>query len=119
MALPESAPVRAGEELDSGALAEYLRDKLEGAEHGVTVEQFPGGHSNLTYLVRAGATEYVLRRPPLGPVPPKAHDMAREFAVLHAVHPFFPPAPRVFLLCEDPAVIGAPFFIMERRRGLA
>ncbi len=110
--------MRAGEELDSGTLAGYLRDKLEGAERGVTVEQFPGGHSNLTYLVRAGGTEYVLRRPPLGPVPPKAHDMAREFAVLQAVHPFFPPAPRVFLLCEDPAVIGATFFIMERRRGL-
>ena len=52
------------------------------------------------------------------PVAPKAHDMAREYNVLGAVHPFFPQAPRVFLLCEDPGVIGAIFFIMERRRGL-
>ena len=71
------------------------------------MRQFPGGHSNLTYLLEAGGREYVLRRPPLGPVAPKAHDMAREYNVLGAVHPFFAPAPRVFLLCDDPAVIGA------------
>ncbi len=116
--LPEVAPVRAGEEIDARALGDYLRGKVEGAERGVSIEQFPGGHSNLTYLVRAGAREYVLRRPPLGPVAPKAHDMAREFHVLEAVHPVFPPAPRVFLLCEDAAVAGATFFLMERRNGV-
>ncbi len=115
---PEVAPIRAGEEIDARALGDYLRDKVEGAERVVTVEQFPGGHSNLTYLVRAGDREYVLRRPPLGPVAPKAHDMAREFRVLDAVHPLFPPAPKVFLLCEDASVIGATFFLMERRHGL-
>lgn len=108
----DAAPVRPGEELDTTALAAYL-----GAE-SVTVEQFPGGHSNLTYLVRAGGREYVLRRPPLGPVAPKAHDMAREYAVLRAVHPHFPPAPEVYRLCEDPSVIGAVFFLMERRCGV-
>ncbi|HKX00567.1 MAG TPA: phosphotransferase family protein [Bryobacteraceae bacterium] len=116
--MPEVAPVRAGEEIDVRELAAYLRGKVEGIERGVTVEQFPGGHSNLTYLVRAGDREYVLRRPPLGPVAPKAHDMAREYRVLAAVHPVFPPAPRVFLVCEDPAVIGATFFLMERRHGV-
>lgn len=103
--------VRAGEELDIDALSEYFHDRVE-------VEQFPGGHSNLTYLVRIGGQEYVLRRPPMGPVAPKAHDMAREFRVLKAVHPHFPPAPNVYQVCEDPAVIGAPFFIMEQRRGI-
>jgi len=115
---PDSAAVREGEQIDAQALAAYLRGKLEGAEHGLAIRQFPGGHSNLTYLVEAGRREYVLRRPPLGPVAPKAHDMAREYNVLAAVHPFFAQAPRVFLLCEDPAVIGAIFFVMERRRGL-
>src|SRR5262249_48117120 len=115
---PEVAPIRAGEEIDVRALGAYLRGKVEGAENGVTVEQFPGGHSNLTYLVRAGGREYVLRRPPVGPVAPKAHDMAREFRVLEAVHPVFPAAPRVHALCEDPAVIGATFFLMERRHGI-
>ncbi len=113
-----SAAFRPGEEIDIAALAAYLRGKLEGAEEGIVVEQFPGGHSNLTYLLRAGGREYVLRRPPLGPVAPKAHDMAREYSVLRAVHPVFPPAPEVFLLCEDTAVIGAIFFIMQRRHGI-
>jgi len=115
---PEVAPIRAGEEIDARSLADHLRGKVEGAEGGIAIEQFPGGHSNLTYLIRAGDREYVLRRPPLGPVAPKAHDMAREFRVLEAVHPLFPPAPKVFLLCEDPSVIGVTFFLMERRHGV-
>jgi aminoglycoside phosphotransferase (APT) family kinase protein len=82
------------------------------------VEQFPAGQSNLTYLLRAGDWEAVLRRPPLGPVAPRAHDMAREFHILERLHPSFPLAPRPFVLCEDPSVIGAPFYVMERRRGL-
>jgi aminoglycoside phosphotransferase (APT) family kinase protein len=110
--------MRDGESVAVGALAEYLCGKLEGAEHGVELEQFPNGHSNLTYLLRTKAGEYVLRRPPLGPVAPKAHDMVREYHVLHAVHPHYPPAPRVHVLCEDPAILGVPFFIMERRRGV-
>jgi len=114
----EFIPEREGEHLDSAALASYLRGKVEGIDAGLTVRQFPGGHSNLTYLLDAGGREYVLRRPPLGPVAPKAHDMAREYNVLRAVHPFFAPAPRAFLLCEDASVIGAIFFVMERRRGL-
>jgi aminoglycoside phosphotransferase (APT) family kinase protein len=112
------APVREGEQIDREALAAYLLRRLEGVEAGLTVRQFPGGHSNLTYLLEAGGREYVLRRPPLGPVAPKAHDMAREYNVLAALHPFFPQAPRVFLFCDDPGVIGAVFFVMERRRGL-
>src|SRR4051812_24212236 len=108
----DAAPVRPGEELDTAALAKYLNKGT------VTVEQFPGGHSNLTYLVRAGGAEYVLRRAPMGPVPPKAHDMAREFRVLESIHPHFPAAPKVYLLCEDTSVIGSAFFLMERRRGL-
>ncbi len=118
MTSPDTAAVRRGEELNTGALAEYLRGKIDGAERGVAVEQFPGGHSNLTYLLKIGGEEYVLRRGPLGPVAPKAHDMAREFRVLQAVHPHFPEAPQVYHLCEDPAVLGAVFFIMERRRGV-
>ena len=82
------------------------------------VEQFPGGHSNLTYLLRFGDAELVLRRPPFGPVPPTAHDMAREYRWLAAIHPVFPLAPRPYLLCEDAGVIGAVFYVMERRRGI-
>jgi aminoglycoside phosphotransferase (APT) family kinase protein len=114
----DTAAVRTGEELSVGALTDYLKGKIEGAEHGIVVEQFPNGHSNLTYMLRAGGREYVLRRAPLGPVAPKAHDMAREFRILQAVHPYFPEAPAVYHVCEDPAVIGAVFFLMERRHGI-
>jgi aminoglycoside phosphotransferase (APT) family kinase protein len=114
----DTSAVRQGEELDIQALALYLRQHLPGMEGEPEIEQFPGGHSNLVYLVRTNGREYVLRRPPLGPVAPKAHDMAREFRVLEAVHPHFPEAPRVVLLCEDSSVIGSTFFLMERRRGI-
>ena len=114
----EVSAVRADERLDAETLAAYLRPRLEHAEGPLEIRQFPGGHSNLTYLLRFGPTEYVLRRPPLGPVAPKAHDMTREHRVLAALWPVFAPAPRPFLLCEDPSVIGAPFYVMERRRGL-
>ena len=113
----DTAIVRCGEELDVTALNDYLAGKIEGAEEGFEVEQFPGGHSNLTYLLRGKGHAYVLRRGPLGPVAPKAHDMAREYRVLSAIHPHFPEAPRVFHLCEDASVIGSTFFLMERRRG--
>jgi aminoglycoside phosphotransferase (APT) family kinase protein len=109
--------MRQGEELNSEALSQYLSDKVPGAENGFTITQFSSGHSNLTYLL-TGSHEYVLRRGPLGPVPPKAHDMAREYRVLEAIHPQFPEAPRVFHLCEDQSVIGAVFFLMQRRHGL-
>src|SRR5438045_1592521 len=107
----DTAAVRDEEALDAGTLSAYLGK-------AVSIEQFPGGHSNLTYLVAFDGAEYVLRRPPLGPVAPKAHDMVREFRILSAMHPVFPPAPKPELLCEDTSVIGAPFYLMERRRGL-
>ena len=121
----DTKPVRASEQLDWDALSTYVRAGLssvlgEGFDPAapLTVEQFPGGHSNLTYLLRFGDQEFVMRRPPFGPVPPKAHDMAREYRILEALHPVFPLAPRPFLLCEDAGVIGSTFYVMERRRGL-
>ena len=114
----DSAPVRPGEQLNLAALSRWLCGKIERAEQGITVEQFPSGHSNLTYLLRIDHREYVLRRGPLGPVAAKAHDMAREFRVLQSVHPHFPEAPKVFHLCEDASVLGGVFFLMERRQGI-
>ena len=79
--------------------------------------QFPNGSANLTYLLRVGTTELVLRRPPFGQIAPGAHDMKREFRVLSRLWRHFDRAPRGYLFCEDPAVLGADFFVMERRRG--
>lgn len=112
------APVRPDERLEIAVVAAYLRDKLPEGDRPLEILQFPGGHANLTYLLRYGDREYVLRRPPLGPVAPRSHDMVREYRALAALGPYYAPAPRVFALCEDPSVIGAPFFVMERRNGI-
>jgi aminoglycoside phosphotransferase (APT) family kinase protein len=122
----DAAPVRPGEELNWDTLSRFLREHLPATLDGetldadapFTVAQFPGGHSNLTYLVGFGGREFVMRRPPFGPVAPTAHDMPREYRMLAAVNPVFPLAPRPYLLCEDTEIIGAPFYIMERRQGL-
>ncbi len=110
--------VRPGEELDPARLAGWLRERLPAREGKIEVAQFPHGHSNLTYLVLLGSEEYVLRRPPFGNAVKTAHDMGREFRVLSALAPVFPPAPAPILFCDDPAVLGAPFYLMERRRGV-
>ncbi|MGI8838737.1 MAG: phosphotransferase family protein [Pyrinomonadaceae bacterium] len=115
----DSTAVRAGEELDLAALNRYLREYLtpQSVDTEIQIEQFPGGHSNLTYLIRYGDREFVLRRPPVGPVAPTAHDMPREYELLSVINPHFPLAPKPILLCADTSIIGVPFFLMERRRG--
>jgi aminoglycoside phosphotransferase (APT) family kinase protein len=118
MMLQDTAPIRPDEEFNVTALDAYLRPHLPDVRGEIEIFQFPGGHSNLTYLLRYGAREFVMRRPPLGPVAPKAHDMTREHRVLSALWRVFPPAPRPYMLCEDPSVIGAPFYVMERRTGV-
>ncbi len=116
--VPEVAEVRAGEELDESKVESYLCDRIPGLEGPMQVLQFPGGHANLTYLVRFGDRELVLRRPPLGPVAPRSHDMAREYKVLRGLEGHFRAKPTAYLLCEDPDVIGATFLVMERMRGI-
>ncbi|HSH03802.1 MAG TPA: phosphotransferase family protein [Anaerolineae bacterium] len=116
--MKDTIDVREDERFDEGAVADYLRGKLVGSEGALTVRQFGGGAANLTYLLDYGEHEYVLRRPPLGPVAKSAHDMGREFKVLSVLHEAFPQAPRAFLYCEDEGVIGAPFLVMERREGV-
>lgn len=116
---PELRETRADERLDLARLEPYLRAQLPQAEGEISVLQFGGGHANLTYMITIGAQEWVLRRPPLGPVAPGAHDMKREHRVLSRLYEAFALAPRSFLLCEDLEVIGAEFQVMERRRGIA
>lgn len=120
--LDAARPVRPGEELDLERLGSYLREHLDatGGElpASLAVEQFPSGFSNLTYLLRLGDRELVLRRPPFGNRVKSAHDMGREHRVLSALAPVYPLAPRPLLYCDDEAVLGAPFYVMERCRGL-
>lgn len=114
----ETIPMRPDEQLDMRRLGDYLAGKLPGSDQTLAVRQFGGGAANLTYLLDYGAQQYVLRRPPLGPVAASAHDMGREYRVLSVLHQAYPYAPRALLFCDDLSVIGAPFFVMERRQGV-
>ncbi len=114
----DTIEVRTDEQLDETRLATYLAGKLPGSENPLTIRQFGGGAANLTYLLDYGSHEYVLRRPPLGPVAKSAHDMAREYKVLSVLHKAFPYAPQAYLYGADPTIIGADFFVMARQQGI-
>jgi aminoglycoside phosphotransferase (APT) family kinase protein len=114
----QTVPVRSGEELPAALLESYLLAQLPDRSGPLAVEQFAEGHSNLTYLLRLGGDELVLRRGPFGNRVKTAHDMGREYRVLSKLWAVYPPAPRPLLYCEDPSVMDAPFYVMERRPGL-
>lgn len=114
----DTIPMRKGEELDIISIEDFLRSKLPDLpEKALTIQQFSFGRSNLTYLLQLGDWKAVLRRPPLGPVAPKAHDMKREYLILKEIHPYFPAAPKPYLF-SDGSLIGSPFFIMEKKQGI-
>jgi aminoglycoside phosphotransferase (APT) family kinase protein len=116
--LDHPAAVRAGEELPLATLEPFLQSHFPGSTGPLAVEQFPSGHSNLTYLVRLGDREMVLRRPPFGSKVKTAHDMGREYRVLLKLHSAYPEAPRVLLFCDDESILGSPFYITEPIRGI-
>ncbi|MCC7335669.1 MAG: phosphotransferase family protein [Pirellulaceae bacterium] len=116
--IDRAGPIRSGEELDLRRLTDYLSAELPGGRGEWQVEQFPRGYSNLTYLLRNGDQEFVLRRPPFGNAVQSAHDMGREFRVLKKLCEVYPAAPRPLLYCASHDVIGAEFYIMERRSGV-
>src|SRR5690349_3262547 len=100
--------------LDLARAAPYLTEAWPGAPAGdFTAQVISGGKSNLTYVVTDGRTRLVLRRPPLGLVLPSAHDMAREHRVITALSAVGFPVPEPRLLCTDPDVLGAPFYVMS------
>lgn len=116
--LGDLIPMRPDERIDAARVGAYLAGKVPGAAGVPEIVQFAGGKANLTYLLRYPGVEYVLRRPPLGPVAPRSHDMGREYRVLSVLYRAFPLAPRAWLYCEEPAIVGAPFVVMERREGI-
>ncbi len=116
--LPEYTEIRDEDRFDMAPLREYLRGRLPGADGPMELKQFRTGSSNLTFLLRLGGQEWVLRRPPRGPVAPTANDMSREFRILSRLWQAFYPAPRALLFCDDASIIGAPFYVMERRKGV-
>ena len=104
--------------LDLAAFGTYFASTRPGAVHGpLRAGILPGGKSNITYDVTDGHRHWVLRRPPLGHVLATAHDMRREYRVISALAGTGVPVPETYLLCEDPGVIGAPFYVMEKVAG--
>ncbi len=116
--LDQPTPVRAGQGFDAAALAAWLRPRVPGLEGEPDLLQFGRGFSNLTYLVRFGARELVVRRAPPGVAIRSAHDMGREFRILSALAPSWPKTPRPLAYCDDASVIGTPFYVMERVSGV-
>jgi aminoglycoside phosphotransferase (APT) family kinase protein len=99
-------------------VSRFFREHVPGGDCELTFTLISGGRSNLTYLVRGGGHEWVLRRPPLGHVLPTAHDMAREHRVLAALAGTEVPVPRPIALCQEASVNDAPFYVMEYRPGV-
>jgi aminoglycoside phosphotransferase (APT) family kinase protein len=122
---PAGSPVLGGMDtpagppgLDPQRLRGYLADRRPDlADAPLVAALIAGGRSNLTYLVTAGDRRYVLRRPPLGHVLATAHDMTREYRVISALHGTAVPVPEPYLLCDDPEVLGAPFYLMRYMPG--
>jgi len=110
-------PVRDAHRFDESALGEYLQNKLEGYTGPLNVQQFEGGQSNPTFLISCGGNKYVLRKKPPGKLLPSAHQVEREYRVMKALAKTDVPVPEMLLLCEDDAVIGTPFFVMEYVHG--
>ena len=103
---------------DPVALGQYLSAHIPGDDAPLEVERIRGGHSNETFFITRGAKQWVMRRPPRGPLLPTAHDVGREYRILTALAQTDVPTPRPILMCEDASVIGAPFYLMERLHGV-
>ena len=110
--------IREDEQIDLHKLKNYLNVLLKIDINKINILQFSGGHANLTYLISFNDKEFVLRRPPLGPVAPSSHDMAREHMVQHSLNKLFPLAPNSIHLCEDDKIIGSKFHLIERKKGI-
>ena len=116
--LDKAVDIRKGEELDKLKLAVYLQSKLADFDGELQIKQFPRGFSNLTYLIITKNQEYVLRKPPYGANIKSAHDMGREFNVLSLLEPVYDKIPKPIIFCEDENIIGSPFYLMERVKGI-
>ena len=110
--------VQGDEGVDLGRLAAYLKSRIPELSGDPELFKFSSGHSNLTYMVRCGDLDLVLKRPPSGQRAKSAHDMGREFRVLSRLHGIYPYAPRAYDYCEDESIIGGPFCVMERVSGI-
>ena len=115
--LDQARALREEDAFDVARVDASLKQHIDGLQGTPTVTQFPGGASNLTYLLTYPDRELVLRRPPGGAKAKSAHDMLREAHVMAALKPHYPSVPEILAICDDEAVIGQHFYVMERLRG--
>ena len=116
--LDKAQAVRPGEEIDNPPFLSFLHEKLAEYPGEIEILQFPGGYSNLTYLINKGSSEFVLRKPPLGANIKSAHDMGREHKVLSLLKPVYDKIPSPICFYDKNDLLGAPFYMMERVKGL-
>lgn len=109
--------VRPSHRFDEAALGDFLRRELADFPKSMAVRQFGYGQSNPTFLLSGGGRQYVLRKKPPGKLLPSAHAVEREYRILKTLNRTPVPVPQVYLLCEDEAIIGTPFYVMERVKG--
>lgn len=114
-----SVSTQAEKEINWETLEQFLKTQIENLEdEPMKVSQFSAGYSNLTFLIQIGNWESVMRRPPFGKIPPKAHDVEREFMLLQKINPVFPLAPKPYVYHEDPTIMDKHFYVMEKKNGL-
>ena len=101
------------DDLPLGRVERWMRDQVDGFRGPLATERFEGGQSNPTYKLIAATGTYVLRRKPLGQLLPSAHAVDREYRVMGSLADTRVPVPRVYALCEDDAIIGSTFYLME------
>jgi aminoglycoside phosphotransferase (APT) family kinase protein len=114
----EPSPVREGDGINNEIIYDFIKSNMPDIKGNIDIKQFPSGFSNLTYLIKIGDREMILRRPPFGKKAKTAHDMSREYRILKALKPIFHYCPEPLIYSEDENIIGSPFYIMERIKGI-
>ncbi len=113
----QDQPIEQREKIDTSKLIPFLQQHVNLSQN-ITIQQFPSGYSNLTYLIRDHEREYILRRSPIGVDVKGGHDMGREYGILSKIYPHYSKVPKPILLCSDPEILGCEFYLMERVMGM-
>jgi aminoglycoside phosphotransferase (APT) family kinase protein len=116
--IDQAGNIRSGEELDSQAISDFFKNAVNGIDGAPEITQFPGGASNLTYQIRFGEQDFILRRPPFGKIAKSAHDMLREASIMKALKPVYPYVPNIIATCDNHEVLGCDFYVMEKLTGI-
>ena len=116
--LDQPTQIRPNEGFDENSLKTFLINELNLIEGIIKISQFPSGFSNLTYLVNFNNKDFVLRRSPIGANIKSGHDMNREYTILNGLKKIYNKVPKPYIYSDNLKIIGAPFYLMERKKGI-